>query len=146
MSGRPTPHLPSQGAESGTAAPFYPRLGDLAADTARGGRVGVVVALPGEGAATYHLQPPGGGTPWSAPADASTLRPVPAKATHATLLVRDALYDHRARQGSMAILVHHEDGSSTEAVLVLTPPDMERLHSQTERILTERERSLGGAP
>ncbi|MFF3273135.1 hypothetical protein ACFYWU_19740 [Streptomyces chrestomyceticus] len=146
MSGRPTPHLPSQGAELGTAAPFYPQLGDLAADTARDGRVGVVVALPGDGAATYHLRPPGGGAEWSAPADANTLRPVPAKTTHATLPVSDALYDHRAKQGSVPILVHHEDGYSSETVLILTPCDMERLHAQTGRILADRERSLGGTP
>ncbi|WP_242705317.1 MULTISPECIES: hypothetical protein [Streptomyces] len=146
MSGRPTPHLPSQGAELGTTAPFLPQLGDLAADAARNGRVGVVVALPGEGAATYHLRPPGGGPAWSAPADASTLEPVPARPTHATLLVTDAVYDPRAKQGSVAILVHHEDGGRSEAALILTPADLERLHAQTGRMLGDHERSRGGAP
>lgn len=146
MSGRPTPHLPSQGAELGTTAPFFPQLGDLAADTARNGRVGVVVALPGEGAATYHLRPPGGGPAWSAPANASTLEPVPAKPTHATLLVTDAVYDPHAKQGSVAILVHHEDGGRSEAALILTPADLERLHAQTGRMLGDSERSPDGAP
>ncbi|MEU1073191.1 MULTISPECIES: hypothetical protein [unclassified Streptomyces] len=139
MSGRPTPHLPSQGAELGTAAPFYPQLGELAADTAKDGRVGVVVTLPGAGAATYHLRPPGGGAQWSAPADASTLKPVPAKVTHATLLVTDAIYDRRAKQVSLAILVHHEDGGSSEATLILTPSDIEQLHARTGRILADHE-------
>lgn len=146
MTGRRTPHLPSQGAELGAAAPFYPKLGDLAADVAKGGRVGVVVLLPREGANTYHLRPPGGGDQWSAPADGTTLRPVPAKVTHATLTTRDAVYDHRAHQGSLAIRVHHDDGSSSDSALILTPADMERLSSQTERILAERERSLEGSP
>ncbi|WP_434594268.1 hypothetical protein [Streptomyces sp. A5-4] len=89
MTGRASPHLPSQGAELplislqgaelGTAAPFYPRLGDLARDTAHGDEIGVVVALPGEGRRTYLLRPPGGGAEWSAPTD-GTLRPVPAQA------------------------------------------------------------------
>ncbi|MEU1313404.1 hypothetical protein ABZ419_31545 [Streptomyces cinnamoneus] len=146
MSGRPTPHLPSQGAELGTAAPFSPQLGDLAADTAKDGRVGVVVTLPGEGGATYHLRPPGGGPEWSAPADASTLEPVPARPTHATLLVTDPVYDPRAKQGSVAILVHHEDGGRSEAALILTSADLERLHTQTGRMLGDSERSPGEAP
>ncbi|MFF4529743.1 hypothetical protein ACFY1P_10765 [Streptomyces sp. NPDC001407] len=146
MSGRPTPQLPSQVAELGTAAPFNPQLGDLAADTAKDGRVGVVVALPGVGAATYHLRPPGGGPAWSAPADASTLKPVPFRPTHATLVVTDAVYDLRAKQGSVAIVVHHEDGDRSEAALILTQADLERLHAQTGRMLADHERSGGGAP
>ncbi|MEV6670594.1 hypothetical protein [Streptomyces sp. NPDC051162] len=146
MSGRPTPHLPSQGAELGTTAPFLPQLGDLAADTAKDGRVGIVVALPGESAATYHLRPPGGGPEWSAPADAGTLEPVPSRPTHATLLVTDAVYDPRAEQGSVAIVVHHEDGGSSEAALILTLAELQRLHAQTGRVLAGHERSHGGAP
>ncbi|GAA0447643.1 hypothetical protein ACFQ2B_07000 [Streptomyces stramineus] len=146
MSGRPTPHLPSPEAELGTTAQFFPQLGDLAADTARNGRVGVVVALPGEGAATYHLRPPGGGPEWSASADASTLEPVPARPTHATLLVTDPVYDPRAKQVSVAILVHHEDGDRSEAALILTPADLEHLHIQTGRMLGDSERYPGDAP
>ncbi|MGK5731059.1 hypothetical protein [Streptomyces sp. URMC 124] len=146
MSGRPTPHLPSQGAELGTTAPFFPQLGDLAADTTRNGRVGVVGALPGEGAATYHLRPPDRGPAWSAPADASTLAPVPARPTHATLLVTYPVYDPRAEQGPVAILVHHEDGGRSEAALLLTPTDLERLHTQTGRMLGDSERYHGDAP
>ncbi|WP_411076294.1 hypothetical protein [Streptomyces sp. cmx-4-7] len=146
MTGRLLPHLPSQGAELGTAAPFLPQLGDLAADTARDGRVGVVVALPGEGSATtYHLRPPGGGPAWTAPADGTTLRPVPARATHATLMPgRDAIYDPRARQGSVPVEFHFEDGSTCEATLVLTSVELERLYAQTSRLLDAHENALDG--
>lgn len=89
-----------------------------------------MVALPGEGAATYHLKPPGGGCEWAAPADGSTLRPVAAMVTHLTPIKRDAVYDHRAQQGALAILVHREDGSTSESVLVLTPGEVELYHLQ----------------
>ncbi|MEU8627137.1 hypothetical protein [Streptomyces sp. NPDC048669] len=146
MTQRRSPHLPSQGSELGTAAPFVPRLGDLATDSARQDRVGVVVALPGEGSATtYHLRPPGGGTQWSAPADGTTLRPVPVKATHATLLAgRDAVYDPRARQGSVPVEFHFDDGSTLNGALILTAAELERLYAQTSRLLDAHERALGG--
>ncbi|MGW8355201.1 hypothetical protein [Streptomyces wedmorensis] len=145
MTGRRLPHLPSQGAELGIAAPFFPQLGDLAADTARSGRVGVVVTLPGEDSATtYHLRPPGGGPAWSAPADGTTLRPVPAQVTHATLLPgRDAVYDPRACQGSVPVEFHLEDGSTREGALVLTAVELERLYAQTCRLLDRHENVLG---
>lgn len=138
MTGRATPHLPSQGAELGTAAPFYPRLGDLARDTAHGGAIGVVVALPGVEAATFHLRPPGGGTEWTAPADGKSLHPVPVAATHVTPMKRDATYDTRARQGALPVLVHYEDGGTTEAVLVLTPSEVELFHLQMRRLIDLR--------
>ncbi|MFG2836934.1 hypothetical protein ACGFZH_20420 [Streptomyces zaomyceticus] len=146
MTGQRLPHLPSQGAELGTAAPFFPRLGDLAADTAREGRIGVVVTLPGEDSATtYHLRPPGGGPAWSAPRDGTTLRPVQAQATHATLLPGpDAVYDPRSRQGSVPVTIHFEDGSSSEGALVLTSAELERLHAQTCHLLDKHETALGG--
>lgn len=144
MTGRAAPHLPSQGAELGTAAPFYPRLGDLAHDTAHDGRIGVVVALPGTGAATYHLRPPGGGDEWSAPADGTTLRPIPAQVTHATPARRDVVYDHRAQQGAMPVVVHYEDGGTSEAVLVLTPGELELYAYQVGRIIELREKAQVG--
>ncbi|WP_329306743.1 hypothetical protein OG322_19625 [Streptomyces sp. NBC_01260] len=105
-----------------------------------------MVALPGEGpATTYHLRPPGGGTQWSAPADGTTLRPVPVKTTHATLSAgRDAVYDPRARQGSVPVEFHFDDGSTLDGALILTSPELERLHSQTSRLLDAHERALGG--
>ncbi|MFF7256941.1 hypothetical protein [Streptomyces microflavus] len=146
MTGRCNPHLPSQGAELGPAGPYVPQLGDLATDTARKGRVGVVIAVPGEGAArTYHLRPPGGGPAWSAPANGSTLFPIPAQATHATLLPgRDAVYDPRARQGALAVEFHHEDGSVREAVLIVTSAELEQLSLQAGRLLDARESAHGG--
>lgn len=148
MTRRHSSHLPSQGAELGTAAPFVPRLGDLATDSARDGRVGVVVALPGEGSATtYHLRPPGGGAPWSAPADGRTLSPVPVRATHATLSAgRDAVYDPRARQVSVPIEFHLDDGSTLDGALILTSVELERLHQQTSRLVDAHGHALGGTP
>ena len=146
MTERPIAHQPSQRAQLGAAAPFLPQLGDLAADTARGDRVGVVVALPGEGAATYHLRPPGGGVEWSAPADATTLRPVQAKATHATLTGGDVTYDHHVKQGTSPIVVHYEDGSTSEATLILTLPALESLYAQVGRILADQKPAPEGAP
>ncbi|MFJ9430966.1 hypothetical protein ACIRQY_15070 [Streptomyces sp. NPDC101490] len=145
MTGRRTPHLSTQGAELRTTAPFAPRLGDLATDTARSGRVGVVITLPGQDSATtYHLRPPGGGPTWSAPADASTLRPVSARITHTTLLPdEDAVYDPCTRQGSVPVVFHFEDGSASEGALVLTPADLERLHAQTKHLLASDEKATG---
>ncbi|MFI8927461.1 hypothetical protein ACIG3E_07275 [Streptomyces sp. NPDC053474] len=138
MTPRPTPHLPAQGGELGTAAPFLPRLGDLARDTARDGRIGVVVALPDEERRTYHLRPPGGGNDWSAPADGTTLRPVPARVTHVTPIRRDAVYDPRAQQGSLPVQVHYEDGGADEATLILTPDQMEVCAYQVGRLIDQR--------
>lgn len=62
MSGR---RLNSQDA-NGPAAPWTPRLRDLAHDTING-TVGVIVDVPGEGVYSYHLRPPEGGEEWTAP-------------------------------------------------------------------------------
>ncbi|QCX77212.1 hypothetical protein C9F11_17800 [Streptomyces sp. YIM 121038] len=141
MSAPGTTHLPSQGRELGTAAPFFPRLHELAADTAQDGRIGVVTALPDGERNTFRLASPvGGDQEWSAPADGTTLRPVPAKPTCATLAEPlGAVYDARAGQGSVRVLIHFEDGTQDEAVLILTPADMERLYAQTGRMLGDRD-------
>ncbi|CAM5505365.1 hypothetical protein [Streptomyces narbonensis] len=145
MTGRRTPHLPSKGPELLPAAPFAPRLGDLAADTTHNGRVGVVVALPGEDSATtYHLRPPGGGPTWSAPADGSTLLPVPAQITHATLPAGGgAVYEPRTGQGSVPVVFHFADGSTSEGALTLTSAELERLHAQIGRLLASHDKASG---
>ncbi|MEV0259232.1 hypothetical protein AB0H82_33890 [Streptomyces sp. NPDC050732] len=144
MTARPTPHLPTQGPGLGTAAPFHPRTGELAADRREGGRIGVVVALPGGGRTDYQLRAPAGGEEWAVPADGSALAPVPAKATCATLMEHlDAVYDVRAGQGSLRILIHFEDGTQTEAALILTPADMERLYAQSGRMLGDCDQRWG---
>ncbi|MEU8824075.1 hypothetical protein [Streptomyces sp. NPDC048636] len=145
MTRRPAPHLPSQCAELGTAAPFYPNLGDLARDTVREGRIGVVVALPGEGRRTYHLCPPGGGDEWSAPADGTTLRPVPAQVTLVTPQKRDVVYDRRAQHGALPVQVHYEDGGTSESLLVLTPDQLELYAYQIGRIIELRQHAREGA-
>ncbi|MFE1770603.1 hypothetical protein [Streptomyces sp. NPDC059008] len=138
MTRRTTSHLPVQDAELGTTPPFHPRLGDLARDTARKGRVGVVVARPGEGVTTYHLRPPGGGKEWSAPADGTTLKPVPSQVTHVTPHRRDVVYDHRTQQGALPVRVHFDDGGTSEAVLILSPGHLELYACQVERIIELR--------
>ncbi|QES21287.1 hypothetical protein [Streptomyces venezuelae] len=122
-----------------------PRLGDLAADTAHSGRVGVVVTLPGEDSATtYHLRLPDGGPTWSAPADGSTLLPVPAQITHTTLLPSGgAVYDPRTHQGSVPVVFHFTDGSISEGALVLTSMELERLYAQIGRLLVSHEKATG---
>ncbi|MFF4523464.1 hypothetical protein [Streptomyces bluensis] len=123
----------------GTAAPFFPRLGDLARDGSRNA-IGVVTEMPGEGRNTYHLSPPGGGTPWSVPNDGATLRPVAPEVTAVTPQKRDVLYDHRAGQAALPVIVHHEDGTTTESLLVLDPAQLEQLHQQAGRALERRDR------
>jgi hypothetical protein len=108
----------------------WPRLGDLAADTARHGRIGVVVGVPGEegsGWLTYQLQPPGGGAEWSAPADASTLRRVASPVTHATASGSGAVHNSDARHWTLAIRLHHDDGSDEHACLILTEDQARQL-------------------
>ncbi|WP_253916922.1 hypothetical protein [Streptomyces sp. MNP-20] len=136
MSGRSAPHQPSQGSPLSTASPFLPRMGDLAADTGKGGGIGVIVALPGAESPGFRLRPPAGGEEWTAPADGTTLTPVPARPTHATLAeAPEPVYDRHADQASIPALIHFEDGTTVEAALILTPGEMERLYAQTGRLL-----------
>jgi hypothetical protein len=128
----------------GTAAPFYPRLGDLAHDTTKDGAIGVVVGLPGEDRKTYALSPPGGGEEWSAPADGSTLRPVPAQITHITPQQRDVTYDRRAQQGALPVTAHYEDGGTFDTFMILTPAQMELYAYQVGRLLEQRDEARGG--
>ncbi|MEV0444812.1 hypothetical protein AB0I84_04575 [Streptomyces spectabilis] len=128
----------------GTAAPFLPRMGDLAADLSRGGRIGVVTGLPSAECADYRLRLPAGDEEWTAPANGTTLTPVPARPTHATLVEKpEPVYDRRANQASMPLLVHFEDGTTTEATAILTPAEMERLYAQAGRLLADHDARWG---
>nr|WTA00791.1 hypothetical protein OH820_19055 [Streptomyces sp. NBC_00857] len=70
---------------------------------------------------------------------------MPVKATHTTLLAgRDAVYDPRARQGSVPVEFHFDDGSTLDGALILTSTELERLYAQTSRLLDAHERALGG--
>ncbi|WP_229880216.1 hypothetical protein, partial [Streptomyces echinoruber] len=120
-------------------APFHPRLGDLALDLAKGGRIGVVVALPSDSSASYQLRPPSGGEDWRASSDGTTLRPVPARPTHATPMQRDAIYDHRAQQAALPVTVHYEDGGTCDTLLVLTPGQVELYYAQLAKVIEARE-------
>ncbi|MFI1354917.1 hypothetical protein ACH4TV_15310 [Streptomyces sp. NPDC020898] len=139
MADRTSKQLPSRSAALGAGSPFHPRLGDLAVDLAKGGTIGVVVALPSDSSASYQLRPPGGGADWRARSDGTTLRAVPVPVTHATPMRRDAVYDPRAQQAGLAVTVHYEDGGSCESLLVLTPAQVELFHTQLERMIKARE-------
>ncbi|WP_240797439.1 hypothetical protein [Streptomyces sp. F001] len=135
--------MPLQGA-SGAAAPFSPRLGDLARDTSKDGDIGVVVALPGEGRNTYHLVPPGGGDKWSAPNDGKTLAPVQPQVTHVTPQKRDVTYDARAEHGILPVTVHYDDGGAAQCLLVFNPSQLELYYYQVGRIIELRDTARGG--
>ncbi|MEV7655637.1 hypothetical protein AB0O39_15830 [Streptomyces anulatus] len=69
------------------------------------------------------------------------------KATHATLSAgREAVYDLRARQASVPIEFHLDDGSTLDGALILTSVELEQLHQQTSRLVDVHERALGSAP
>ncbi|MFJ6884265.1 hypothetical protein ACIQRC_05440 [Streptomyces californicus] len=72
---------------------------------------------------------------------------MPVRATHATLSAgRDAVYDARARQGSVPIEFHLDDGSTLDGALILTSVELEWLHQQTSRLVDAHRRALGGTP
>jgi hypothetical protein len=104
--------------------PWPPRLGDLVLDSGKDDLVGVVVGVPheeGSGWLSYHLQPPGGGTEWTAPADASTLHPVLSRVTHATVEdVTGLSYDWIGRRWSLPFIAHLADSTSVPSTLLLT--------------------------
>ncbi|MEV8055135.1 hypothetical protein AB0P37_01060 [Streptomyces antimycoticus] len=127
-----------RGAELSAGAPSRPRLGDLASDLAEKGRIGVVVAVPSATSASYHLRPPGGGREWSARSSGDTLHPVPVSVTHVSPLKRDVIYDHRAQQAALPVMVHHEDGGISESVLILTPGQVELYRVQLDHIIKKR--------
>ena len=139
MADQNSKQLPSHSAALGAGSPFHPRLGDLAIDLAKGGTIGVVVALPSDSSASYQLRPPGGGVDWRARSDGTTLRPVPVPVTHVTPMRRDAVYDRCAQQAGLAVTVHYEDGGSCESLLVLTPAQVELFHTQFEHMIKARE-------
>lgn len=138
MAEQTSKQLPARGVELGAGAPFHPRLGDLASDLSEKGRIGVVVALPSASSASYHLRPPGGGREWSAPSNGATLRPVPVPVTHVSPLKRDVVYDHRAQQAALPVMIHHEDGGTSESVLILTPGQVELYRTQLDHIIRQR--------
>ncbi|URN15234.1 MULTISPECIES: hypothetical protein [Streptomyces] len=139
MADRTSQQPPARGAELSAGAPFHPRLGDLALDLAKAGRIGVVVTLPSDTSASYQLRPPGGGEDWRARSDGATLRPVPVPVTHVTPIRRDAVYDHRAQQAALPVTVHYEDGGVCETVLVLTRAQVELYSIQFAQIIESRE-------
>ncbi|MGW0879033.1 hypothetical protein [Streptomyces sp. NPDC002671] len=139
MAERTSKQLPARGVELTAGAPFHPRLGDLALDLAKAGKIGVVVALPSDSSASYQLRPPGGGEDWRARSDGSTLRPVPVPVTHVAPMRRDAIYDPRAQQAALPVTVHYEDGGACETMLVLTPAQVELYSIQFGQLIEARD-------
>lgn len=145
MAERITKQLPEKTAGLVPGAAFQPRLGDLALDLAKGGRIGVVIALPSDISASYQLRPVQGGDDWRARSDGSTLRPVPVPVTHVTPVKRDAVYDHRAQQAAVPVTVHYEDGSVCETLLVLTAMQVELYYMQFDALIEAKDSARGHA-
>ncbi|MEV6329612.1 hypothetical protein [Streptomyces sp. NPDC051909] len=143
MAEQSSKQLPVSGVELGAGNPFHPRLGDLALDLAKDGQIGVVVALPSDTARSYLLRLPGGGGDWRASSDGTTLRPVAVPVTHVTPQRRDVVYDHRAQQAALPVTVHHADGGTSEALLILTPAEVEMYHLQLDQVIERREQARG---
>lgn len=133
-----TKQQPTKSAQLNPGSPFFPQLGELAADLAKGGHVGVVVAVPGQQSTSYQLRPVNGGEDWRVRADARSLRAVPVPVTHVTPMLRDATYDHRAEQAALPVMVHHEDGGTSEGILVLTPAQVEVYFNQFTSLIARR--------
>lgn len=145
MAERITKQLPEKSAGLVPGAAFQPRLGDLALDLTKGGRIGVVIALPSDISASYQLRPVQGGDDWRARSDGSTLRPVPVPVTHVTPVKRDAVYDHRAQQAAVPVTVHYEDGSICETLLVLTAMQVELYYMQFDALIEAKDSARGHA-
>ncbi|MEV0845398.1 hypothetical protein AB0J21_05820 [Streptomyces sp. NPDC049954] len=108
--------------------------------------MGVVVGLPGESAASYHLRLPGGGGDWRATSDGSTLRPVAVPVTHVTPHRWEALPDWHERQTALPVTVHHEDGGTSESLLLLTPSQVKLCQLRLGQPSRRRELEGEGTP
>ncbi|MFM9368125.1 hypothetical protein [Streptomyces sp. Da 82-17] len=105
---------------------YRPRLGDLALDEAAGHRVGVVIATPNETVKTFHLRTPGGGRDWRAKGDGSTLTPVHAPVSHATLSLGELRIDGVNGTTTFPITLHHVDGGTSDSFLIIADGRGER--------------------
>ncbi|MHC0431579.1 hypothetical protein ACX6XY_15545 [Streptomyces sp. O3] len=54
------------------------------------------------------------------------------------------VYDHRAQQGALPVQVHYEDGGTSEAVLILTPGQLELYAYQVGLIIEQRDKAREG--
>ncbi|MCX4725828.1 hypothetical protein [Streptomyces sp. NBC_01306] len=146
MAQRISKELTPHSIELDADAPYRPRLGDLVRDLAKGGQIGVVVDLPNNNSASYQLRLPGGAGDWRASSDRGTLLPVAVAITHVTpAKMGDAVYDHRAQQAALPITLHHEDGGTSESVLILTPSQVELYNMQFAQLIKRRESARGRA-
>ncbi|HCA84069.1 MAG TPA: hypothetical protein DEQ61_00270 [Streptomyces sp.] len=60
---------------------------------------------------------------------------------HVTPQRRDVIYDHRAKQAALPVTAHHEDGSTSESLLILTPAQVELYHMQLEQLIERRKKA-----
>ncbi len=49
--------------------------------------------------------------------------------------------DARAQQAALPITLHHEDGGTSESLLILTPAHVELYHMQLEQLIERREKA-----
>ncbi|WP_372412045.1 hypothetical protein [Streptomyces luteireticuli] len=66
----------------------------------------------------------------------------PVFVSHVEPLKRDVVYDDRASQAALPVRVRFRDGTSAEAVLVLTSGQVELLHLQLEQTIDKRRDAL----
>ncbi|MYX56634.1 hypothetical protein GTZ89_13225 [Streptomyces sp. SID8382] len=66
--------------------------------------------------------------------------------THVSPLKRDVIYDHRAQQAALPVMVHHEDGGMSESVLILMPEQVELYRIQLDHIIEKRHQAREGKP
>ncbi|WP_121825246.1 hypothetical protein [Streptomyces rapamycinicus] len=69
---------------------------------------------------------------------------MPVPVTHVSPLKRDVIYDHRAQQAALPVMVHHEDGGMSESVLILTPGQVELYRFQLDHIIKKRHQAGEG--
>lgn len=55
----------------------------------------------------------------------------------------DVIYDHRAEQAALLVVIHNEDGGSVESVLILTPSQVELCYIQLGQLIERREEARG---
>ncbi|MFH8574189.1 hypothetical protein [Streptomyces sp. NPDC017993] len=59
--------------------------------------------------------------------------------SHATPVKRDIAYTHNTEETTVAIRVHHCDGTTEDSVLVLNPDQTAVLSIQVEQAISKRE-------
>ncbi|MQY13818.1 hypothetical protein SRB5_39740 [Streptomyces sp. RB5] len=77
------------------------------------------------------------------PNPASRPPSAPPRVTHVTPLRRDAVFDGRAEQAALQVVVHDDGGGSSETVMVFTVAQLEQSYAQFARLLAARDAVRG---